>query len=150
MGDWITTDQLADRMGATRYAELLDDDNDGVADPDAAARAIADAEGELNSYLGRRYNLAALATAAEADSRLAATLTAMALNLGEYYVETRRPEGVPDAVERKAAVARAWLKAAVEGEVSLASDADLTTSTQGGGTVDGQTRVFTRDTMDGL
>ncbi len=147
---WITSSDLSARLGSARYVELFDDDGNGTADAAAVAATIESAEGEFNSYAGRRYNLAALAVAAAADTTLAAVLRARCLDVAEIRSERRRPRAVPETVKQQYDEAVRWLRDVADGRVSLGSDALLTESASSAGQSGGATRVFTRDEMDGL
>ena len=56
MGYCVQAD-LEAAISAETVAQLADDDADGVADEAVVARAIADADAEINSYLSARYTV---------------------------------------------------------------------------------------------
>lgn len=150
MGTWIDATALSTRLGSERYNGLLDDDNDGSADAALVAQVIARAEGEFNSYVGTRYDLAALATSAGSDATLAALITGKVLDLAEWFSENHRPVDVPDTVRKLYEDVLRWLRDVADGRVSLAAAAELTETNRVEGHVSGAARVFTRDKMDGL
>ncbi|HSW47008.1 MAG TPA: DUF1320 domain-containing protein, partial [Phycisphaerae bacterium] len=95
---------LEGRLGSAVYVQLTDDAGTGSADPSKAAEALSGAEGEMNSYLGRRY---AVPVDVTADEQLAAVLKSMALDLAEYRLYARRPT-MPTTVAHRHDAAAHW------------------------------------------
>lgn len=54
---YATLQTLVDQVGADEVARSADRDLDGVADVDVVSRAIADADAEIDSYIGAKYSL---------------------------------------------------------------------------------------------
>lgn len=54
---YATLDDIVARAGEEEVLQIADRDDDGVADADVIASAIATAESEINGYLSARYRL---------------------------------------------------------------------------------------------
>jgi len=124
--------------------QLADDDGDGVADAAVIAAAIADADAEINSYLGARYRI----PVAPVPPLLVKLSTAMAVwNLYGHrgLTNERRRHDYQDAVAllRRLQEGSQVLPGVVSGEVA-ADGADLPASS----TAEAD-RVFRRGTSDG-
>ncbi len=111
---YITTQNLIDRVGSTKAAQLT---TDSGSTPDSAllAEVTAEAEGEVNGYLARRY---AVPVDLTAHPELAATLRGKTLDIAVYRLHVRRPP-VPDAHKDIYDSAIKWLTAVSKGEIVL-------------------------------
>lgn len=54
---YATLDDIVARAGEEEILQVADRDDDGVADADVVASAIATAESEINGYISARYRL---------------------------------------------------------------------------------------------
>ena len=54
---YISNADIQERLGSQTYVQLTDDDGDAVADVGVVDEARLGAEGEVNSYLARRYRV---------------------------------------------------------------------------------------------
>jgi len=125
---YITNSDIAQRLGATTLVQLADDDGDGVADTGVVDEARAAAEGELDSYLARRYRLP---LDLAGDPERANLLASVALDLASYRLRLRRP---PVSEDARADFDKtiSWLEAVAAGRIHLPSDAALpSTNVQG-------------------
>ena len=52
---YISNADLQERLGASAYVQLADDNGDGAADVGVVDEVRLAAEGEVNSHLARRY-----------------------------------------------------------------------------------------------
>ena len=94
---YITNADIEERLGTAAYVQLADDDGNGVADVGVVDEARLGAEGEANSYLGRRYSVPVSLTT---HPDLADVLASFTLDLAEYRLRLRRPP-VPDDARRR-------------------------------------------------
>lgn len=90
---YLTQTDLNRAIGADLVLRLFDDDNDGTADASTLADVIADADAEVNGYIGRVYSPATLA----ADPP--ATLRRLAVDVAVQLAYLRRPESLNDKGE---------------------------------------------------
>jgi phage gp36-like protein len=106
------------------------------------------AEGEVNSYLGRRH---AVPVDVTSHAELAPVLKSVTLDLVEYRLHSRRPP-VPKAVERKRDHAVRWLQQVASGQAVLPAVSEIESNPAGGvtGEVVGPERVMTRDELEHL
>lgn len=142
---YITNADIQERLGNAAYVQLTDDDGNGSADVGVVDEARLGAEGELNSYLARRYVVPIDLTV---HAELADVLATFTLDLAEYRLRSRRPPVGTDAVNNHAR-AIAWLKSVANGAIDLPSIATIATSTLRGttGVAKGRPRRLTDDEM---
>ena len=144
---YITNADIEERVGSATYVQLTDDDGDGIADVGVVEEARLGAEGEVNSYLVRRYEVPIdLST----HSELAGMLASIALDLAELRLRSRRPP-VPEAALRRRDQAVEWMTRVAEGAIDLPSVVPLASSTVRGlrAASTGDDRVLSRDEMSG-
>ena len=85
---YITNADIEERLGSDTYVQLTDDDGDQVADVGVVDEARLGAEGEVNSYFARRYQVP-IDLSVHGD--LADLLASITLDLVEYRLRARRP-----------------------------------------------------------
>lgn len=135
---------LIDRFGATELIQLTDRTNmppstiDGV----VVGRALADADGVIDGYIGKQFDLPL--------SVVPPVLTKVAADLARYYLHGEAADK-DSIVSRNFATALSWLKDVSKGLVSI-DDQGETPEQAGGGAIraNPSTRVFRRDTLKGL
>jgi phage gp36-like protein len=143
--NYITNNDIEDRIGTSAYVQLTDDAGTGSADVGRVDEARLGAEGEVDSYLARRYRVPIdLVTYAE----LGGLLRSVTLDLASYRLYSRRPPIPADVVDRRAA-AVGWLRAVAEGRVELPSATTVSQNPATGvaGKAIGETRVLNRDDL---
>jgi len=142
---YITNADIEQRLGSDTYVQLTDDDGDGTADIGVVNEARNGAEGEVDSYLARRYQLPIDLTI-HAD--IAGVLASFALDLVEYRLRLRRPPVPKDAVDRHARAIE-WLKRVADGTIDLPSAVGLAANTARGPVAEttGSERVLSRDEL---
>jgi len=144
---YITNADIEERVGSDAYVQLTDDDGDGQADTGVVDEARLGAEGEVNSYLARRYQVPIDLTV-HAD--LADVLASFVLDLAEYRLRVRRPP-VPKDVQDKWAQAIEWLSRVADGSVELPSATPVAANTTRGtlGVTTGEERLLSREELSG-
>ena len=105
---YATQQDLIERFGEQELAQLSDRANGSVIDAAVLGRALADADAEINSYLGRRYVLP-LAPVPAVVPRLAA-------DMARYYLYDER---VTEAVAQRYKDAVRLLRDMASGAVRL-------------------------------
>ena len=142
---YITNADLEERLGSDAYVQLTDDDGDSQADTGVVDEARLAAEGEVNSYLARRYQVPVDLTE-HAD--LADLMASFTLDLAEYRLRSRRPPVPKDALDKRMQ-AIDWLKGVAEGRIELPSATTVAGNTACGtlGATTGEERLLTRDEM---
>lgn len=131
---------ILDQMEERILIQLTDDAKLGAVNQDVVAEAIADADAEIDSYCGNRYDVP-LATAT-------AMIAKISRDIAMYNLYGRRPNGPSETVKERYANAVRFLKDVSAGRVSLGANAPETSS--GGGpasTTSREDRIFTRDTL---
>ncbi len=144
---YVTNVDIQERLGNDAYVQLADDDGDGQADVGVVDEARLGGEGEVNSYLARRYQVP-IDLAVHPD--LADLLASITLDLVEYRLRARRPPVSEDA-RRRRAEAVAWLTGVADGRIELPSAAPVASNTARGtlGETSGEERLLTRDELSG-
>lgn len=144
---YITNADIEERLGSEAYVQLTDDDGDGQANVGVVDEARLGAEGEVSSYLARRYQVPIDLTA---NTGLADLLASFALDLAEYRLRARRPP-VPKDVLNKRDQAVEWLSRVADGSVELPSAAPVAASTTRGtlGATTGDKRLLSREELSG-
>ncbi|MFH1110152.1 MAG: DUF1320 domain-containing protein [Planctomycetota bacterium] len=142
---YITNADIEERLGSVAYVQLADDDGNGVADVGVVDEARLGAEGEVNSYLGRRYSVPVSLTT---HPDLADVLASFTLDLAEYRLRLRRPP-VPDDARRRRDQAIEWLTRVAEGRIELPSAVGVAASSARGtiATATGEKRLLTRNEL---
>lgn len=142
---YITNNDIEQRIGSAAYVQLTDDAGSGSADADKVDEARLGAEGEVDSYLARRY---AVPVDLVTHAVLAGLLRSVTLDLAAYRLYSRRPPIPADVVDRRAA-AVGWLRAVAEGRVELPSATAVAPNPATGvaGKATGATRILNRDDL---
>ncbi|MHC4445640.1 MAG: gp436 family protein [Planctomycetota bacterium] len=145
---YASNTDVEERLGSTVYVQLTDDGGTGSADEDKVAEALLGSEGQINSYLGRRY---AVPVDTSGHSELAAVLKSVTLDLVEYRLHCRRPP-VAEEIHRKKAAAVKWLEGIACGRSVLPASSELPGNEAEGvlGEVMGPERIMTREEMEDL
>lgn len=124
---------LVDRFGDQELLQLTDRTNSGSIDAAVVAKALADADAEIDSYLCVRYALP-LASVPEIIARLAC-------DMARYYLYDER---ATEQVSKRYDNAVKLLKSIASGAASIGVDsANAQPATEGGAQVDANDRVFT-------
>ena len=136
---YATAAQMEEQFGTRELIALTDRDNVGAVDSAVLARALADADAEIDSYLAGRYTLP-----------LAGTFPALvrhACNLARYHLSGADVTEV-EAVRNRYKDAIRWLESVRDGKTRLAADAAGLPATEPARiSVVGPERTFTSDTL---
>ncbi len=145
---YITNADIEERLGSTAYVQLADDDGDGQADVGVVDEARLGAEGEVNSFLARRYQVPIDLTV---HPELSDVLKSFTLDLAEYRLRSRRPPVPPDAVRRREQ-ASGWLTGVADGRIDLPATTSVAGNTTKGtiASVSGEDRLLSRDELSDL
>ena len=137
---YATQQDLEDRFGSDELKRVADRNADGVIDAAVVAKAIADADALIDSYLREVYAL----PLASVPGRLVRLATDLAL----FFCYPSNP---PEDVQRRRDDAEAYLLKIAKGLVSL-DIAGVEPAPAGGGQVAVQApeRVFSRDGLKGF
>ena len=134
------TDFVPGQMTEDRLVQLTDDDKDSVADAGVVAKAIQDAEAEINGYVATRYAVPIAAPVPDLVRKLDIDIT--------IYNVWRRREKVPELVRTAYEDAVKKLEGIAKGTITLGVDPAPAESTKSSaGETMGDERVFTRDKL---
>jgi len=137
---YATVEELEQRLGgASALTVIADRDQDGVADADLVARALSDADAEIDSYLSGRYALP-LAT-------VPAVLVRVACDVAVYRITAEYGAGLTDERRQRYEDAVGWLKRVASGDVSLGlppQEEPASSSPAVPGLISGKPRAFDR------
>ena len=156
MGNYATTSDMAERFESDAHLAHLTDtaDTTGVSSDTRVNEALSQAEGLMNSYIGRKYKI----PYADGDTVVDAVLKSVCLDLAVFFLVARPGTTVTARIQQAYDNALAWLKDIAKGEAVLPASATPTsTATRGpmvaystAATDDDSLRSFRRDTMAGV
>lgn len=136
---YATQTNLTDRYGADVLLELADRDGDDEVDAAVVARALADADALIDSYIARRYELPIATTPP--------VLVTYAAQIAFYGLHRDRPT---DEARRDYEDALVWLKDIAAGRAELDVGGSQPPMSSDGMETSGPDRIFSRDTMGGF
>ena len=142
---YLTNTDIENRVGTTAYVQLADDDGDNQADLVVVDEARLGAEGEVNSYLARRF---AVPIDLVLHPELSSLLKSITLDLVEMRLRARRPPA-PEATMRRHDDAMAWLRGVAAGTIALPSASSISPTDLQGPTVltSGEERILSHDEL---
>jgi phage gp36-like protein len=156
MPNYTTTAKLKARFEDEEEVAALTDTlaETGAPDETVLAEVIADAEGEIDSYLAVRYLVPVVVSG---HTVLANRLNSLALDIAVVNL-LERGHQVSEAQQRRRDRATTYLEKLSVGELLLPSATTLTTTTTNepliaygtAGTGDDTNRLFSRTTQDGV
>jgi phage gp36-like protein len=111
---YATIDDLRAQLDEATLVQLTDDEGQGSVNENRATRAIADAQAEIDGYLGGRYSVPLQEPVPESVRRLA-------VELAIYNLYARRGT-VPDIRAERKKECVAFLEALGTGKISLGLD----------------------------
>lgn len=130
---YATVTDLIDRYGEQELIQLTDRNGAGPYDATVVARALADADSEIDGYLAARYTLP-LATTPAAITRVACDLARYRL-FGDHMTEVVRTR-YEDAVR--------LLQGVAKGSVTLGLPATTQPAVESGAEIQSGGRIFDR------
>lgn len=134
---------LEEQISADELIELTDDAGTGAVDATAVARAIADADAEIDSYCGSRYT--------PPFSPVPVMIRKLSVDIAIYNLHTRRAIiKVPEERQKRYENAIRFLRDVSKGLISLGADAPVPANTEDTVAVTANDRIFTRDKMQGF
>ena len=145
---YATNADVQQRMSNAVYIQLTDDAGTGIADEAKVTEARMAAECEVNSYLGRRYQVP---VDVDVFTELQPLLRSVTLDLAEYRLHARRP-AVPADVAAKRAAAVDWLGKIANGTALLPAVSELPSRASEGivAEVSGTPRMWSSDEASSL
>lgn len=133
---YASQQDLIERFGSDEITQISDETGDGVLDAGRIAQALADADAQIDGYLGSRYTLPL-------------TTVPPGLNLLACDVARYRLARLPtDEMRARYQDALRWLKSIASGDFGLGVDGAGQTPTETGGVQAVANRpVFNRETL---
>jgi phage gp36-like protein len=145
---YISNSDIELRLGTRVFVQLTDDEGLGSPNIQVADEARLGAEGEVDSYLARRFQVP---IDVGAHPEVAAVLATVTLDIAEYRLHARR-EPVPDGVIARYRAALHWLAQVAAGRIALPSAGVLEGGTATGisGASVGNPALLSRQELEGL
>lgn len=138
---YCTPDDILEVLPAEQLTALTDDAGAGVLDESVVARAIADAEAEIDSYCAARYPVP--------FAPAPVMIRKVAVDIAVYNLFARRRGAPPERKERYDHAVR-FLRAVADGQVTLGAGAPTASAADGiEASRDRAERLFTPDSMSG-
>ena len=151
---YVSAQGIVDRYGESSVVLSSDRNRDQDLDSTALARAIVDAEGEIDSYLATVYTLPLTGVTdiaePEANTSVPNVLRRIAADVAVYRVAADYGGALTDEKRRRYEDAIAWLKLVAAGTVLLGGTVTPTLTAGFGVSVESNERIFTRTTSRGL
>jgi len=139
---YSTKADILEQLDEDVLIQLTDDADAGAVDDDMVTRAIADADSEIDSYCGKRYEVP-FSTVPERVRKLS-------VDIAIYNLYSRR-KGAPESREKRYDRAISFLKDVAKGLATLGEDdPDSTPAESHKPDIDQSDRIFTRDKMKGF
>ena len=155
MGNYATTTDLVNRFeDDAAVAHQTDTADTGIPDPDVLNEVINGAEGLINSYAGRKYDI----PFSTADTGFASFLKSLTLDIAVFHLVGARSDLISEAKTTAFDKAIEWLEKLAEGKVvpPAAATQDTTAARDPiaafgtAGTGDSSKRLFSRETQANL
>ena len=112
---YCTQTDLEEQIEPDDLIALTDDDGTGAVDTTVIARAIADADAEIESYCGTRYSLP--------FSPVPAMIRKVSVDISIYNLHSRRNLKIPEERQKRYDNVIRFLRDLAKGLISLGSDA---------------------------
>jgi phage gp36-like protein len=138
---YCAQEDLLERISEALLIELSDDGETGQVDASVVARAIADADAEIDGYVGTRHQVPL--------SPVPALIRKVSVELAIYHLYSRRM-GAPEEWRQRYQDNVRLLRDVAAGKVSLGADDPSSTPVAKPVLYGGQARVFDRDTLEDL
>jgi phage gp36-like protein len=135
---YATTRDLITRFGEFEIQNLASIDGDEVLDNDKIASALSDAEAEINSYLGQRYQLPL--------SSVPEVVKGACCDIARYNLYANQ---TTDEVQARYNKRISWLRDVASNRASLGLAEKTQSSAFSVAVSNGGGRIFTRDTLKG-
>ena len=140
---YCTKADLEEQISAVELIELADDEGTGAADDSVVARAIADADAEIDSYCGGRYSVP--------FSPVPVMIRKLSVDLAIYNLYSRRSVlAISEERQKRYDNALRFLRDVSRGLISLGADAPATENSGDRAEIAGATRQFSRRRMRGF
>lgn len=141
MGNYITKADIIEQLPEESLIQLTDDEGLGVANDSRVNAAIDDAEGEADGYLSTRY--------VTPLSPVPSAVKKFTVDIAVYNLFGRKDTVPPDR-EKRYENAVKFFSNVSKGLVSLGAAQPEPSNSPGDVDFSGNTRLFTRDKMEGF
>jgi phage gp36-like protein len=139
---YCTQSDILERISIDELIGVTDDAGAGIVDTSVVARAIADADAEIDSYAASRYSVP--------FATVPAMIRKISVEIAVYNLFARRRGATSNTKERYDAALK-FLKSVANGEVTLGADAPAESADDGiEASVSVDDRIFTKDTLSGF
>ena len=142
---YCTIDDVREQIEERMLIQLTDDTDAGVIDESVVERAIADADAEIDGYVGSRHTVPLDPTPG--------AIRKLSVDLAIYNLYARRSDSTPEIREKRYDAAVKFLEQVAKGTISMgmqdpegsppSSDAPEMSSSN-------PDRTFSRDTLEGF
>ena len=111
---YCTQSDIEDQIEPADLIALTDDDGTGAVDATVIARAVADADAEIDSYCGTRYTLP--------FSPVPSMIRKVSVDISIYNLHSRRSLKVPEERQKRYDNVLRFLRDLAKGLISLGAD----------------------------
>lgn len=138
---YCTQADITEQIPEAELIQLTDDGDLGVVDADAVARAIADADAEIDGYCGDRYTVP--------FSTVPDMIRKLSVDIAVYNLYSRRT-GAPENRQKRYDDAVKFLERVSDGKTAVPGVSGTTESASDRVSFTGPDRVFSRDNLEGF
>lgn len=135
---YCAKEDLLERLPEDLLIELTDDADAGVVDESALARAVADADAEIDGHVAKRHSVPL--------SPVPDLIRKTSVEIAIYHLYSRR-RGAPEEWRTRYEDNRRFLENFAKGIVSLGADDPSGAPSSSPAQAQSQTRVFSRETL---
>jgi phage gp36-like protein len=136
---YSTLDDINGQISEEDLIHLTDDAGVDAVDNAVIARAISDADAEIDSYCANRYSTP--------FSTVPDMIRKISVDMAIYHLFSRRALAVPDVRQKRYDNAVRFMRDVSNGRISLGTDALSPTNTDNSVGMNSNTRVFTRSKL---
>jgi len=140
---YCTQANILGLINETSLIALTDDDGAGAVDADKVAAAIADADATIDSYCQGRYTIPL--------SPVPPKIAQLSVDIAVYNLYSRSDLEMPEVRKERNKEAIRFLEKVAAGGISLGAETPARVDTiDDAGSMESNTRIFTRDKMRGF
>jgi phage gp36-like protein len=140
---YSTQDDLLEQMAEDVLIDLTDDAESGEVDAGVVTRAIAGGDALIDAHCQARYPLPL--------SPVPPVIRGCSVDLAIYNIYSRRPRvAMPETVKGRRDNAEKLLRLILDGKLTLGAETPAQVSMAQTVLTSGNTRLFTRDSLEGM
>jgi len=138
---YCTLEDILTQLDEDTLIELTDDAGAGTVNGAVVERAIADADAAIDAYCQGRYTLPL--------SPVPPMIRRISVDMAIYHLYSRRGDAAPETRRDRHRDAVRFLQRVAEGQIRLGAESPAARDSAASVEIDSNTRVFSRERMEG-